>query len=89
MKNLLISLTEYKAKKNQLDALKAELDAMKAELINYMNEKETDVLVCGAYKATLTHCVKTSLDDKAIREAFPDIAKQFERSTPFDRFTVK
>lgn len=89
MKNLLATLTQYKALKAQIDSLEAQLKDKRAEITEYMNEKGTNKLTCGQYIATITECTKTTLDEKRIRELYPDIAKETEKVTTYERFTVK
>lgn len=89
MKNLLATLTQYKALKAQLDSLDAQLKEKRAEIEAYMQEKGTDKLTCGQYVATITKCTKYSLDEKFIKKNYPDIAKEAEKVTPYNRFTVK
>lgn len=89
MKNLLATITAYKAKKAEADRLTREAEAMKAELLEYMEDKNETVIKCGQYVLTITECTKTSLDEKALREQFPAIAKDFERVTTYNRFSVK
>lgn len=89
MKNVLATLTQYKALKAQIEALEAQLKEKRTEIEDYMKEKGTDKLTCGQYIATITECTKKSLDEKLIREQFPDVAKVAEKVTTYDRFTVK
>ena len=88
--NIIPTLTHYKALKAQLDSIKEELDSIKSDVIDYMIANDCKgKMVVGQYTVTVTECTKTSLDEKAIRERFPDIAKDFERKTVYDRFIVK
>ena len=89
MKNLLATLTQYKATKAQIEALEAKLKEQRAEIETYMAEKNTTKLTCGQYIATITECTKTSLDEKLIRSQYPEIAKEAEKTTTYNRFTVK
>jgi len=89
MKNLLATLTQYKATKAQIEALEAKLKEQRAEIETYMAEKNTTKLTCGQYIATITECTKTSLDEKLIRLQYPEIAKEAEKTTTYNRFTVK
>lgn len=89
MTNLLATLTQYKALKAQIDALEATLKEKRAEITEYMEKKGTDKLTCGQYIATITSCTKTSLDEKKIREEFPEVAAACTKTTTYDRFTVK
>lgn len=89
MKNLLATLTSYKALNAQLKALEAQMKEKRAEIEAYMKEKGTDTLICGQYVATITECTKKSLDEKLIKELYPEVAKEAEKVTTYNRFTVK
>lgn len=89
MKNLLVTLTQYKSLKAQIDALEEQLKEKRSEITEYMKEKGTSKLTCGQYIATVTECTKKSLDEKLIREQFPEVAEKAERVTTYERFTVK
>jgi len=87
--NILATLTQYKSIKSQIDALESELKTKREEITNYMAEKGTAKLTCGQYIATITEVSRTSLDEKKIRELYPEIAKETEKVTTYERFTVK
>ena len=88
--NIIATLTHYKALKAQMDSIKEELDSIKSDVIDYMASNDCNgKMTVGQYTVTITECTKTSLDEKAIRERFPDIAKEYERKTVYDRFVVK
>ena len=89
MMNLLATLTQYKALKAQIESLEAQLKTKRTEITSYMAEKGTTKLICGQYVATVTECTKTTLDEKKIRELYPEIASQTEKTTTYERFTVK
>ena len=89
MKNLLATLTQYKAIKAQIEALEAQLKEKRTEITDYMAEKGTTKLTCGQYVATITECTKTTLDEKRIREEYPEVAEATEKVTTYERFTVK
>ena len=54
-----------------------------------MSEKQTTKLTCGQYVATITECEKRSLDEKKIRELYPEVASATEKITTYERFVVK
>lgn len=89
MKNLLATLTQYKAIKAQIEALEAQLREKRTEITDYMAEKNTSKLTCGQYIATITECTKRTLDEKMIREFYPEVAEATEKVTTYERFTVK
>ena len=89
MKNLLATLTQYKALKAQIENLEAQLKEKREEITEYMEEKGTRKLTCGQYIASITECEKKSLDEKKIRELYPEVASATEKVTKYERFTVK
>lgn len=89
MTNLLATLTQYKALKAQLDSLETQLKEKRTEIEEYMKAKGTDKLTCGQYIATITECTKKTLDEKLIKELYPEVARKAEKVTTYNRFTVK
>ena len=87
--NLLATFTAYKALKTQYKEIEEQLKTKQAEIEQYMKEKDTTKLVCGQYTAIITECTKRSLDEKMIRELFPDVAEKAEKVTTYNRFSVK
>lgn len=93
MKNVLAFLTEYKAKKAELENLEEKVKAMKAELENFVkannkpDEKGKYKYTCGQYVVTITPCIKTWIDN-AILETVPE-AEAFKKQSPYDRTIVK
>ena len=95
MKNLLVFLTQYKAKKAQADALNEEVEAMKKELESYTMENNTPdesgkyKFTCGQYTVTITPCTRTDIDKKRLEAEKPDIAEAYKKTTEYNRTTVK
>lgn len=93
MKNVLAFLTEYKAKKAELENLEEKVKAMKAELETFIkannepDEKGKYKYTCGQYVVTITPCVKTWIDN-AILDTVPE-AEAFKKQSPYDRTIVK
>ena len=93
MKNVLAFLTEYKAKKAELEILEEKVKAMKAELEDFIktnnkpDEKGKYKYICKPYVVTITPCVKTWIDN-AILETVPE-AEAFKKQSPYDRTIVK
>jgi predicted phage-related endonuclease len=84
--NILITITQYKAKKAKMKALEEEVKALQHDIEEYMGE-ETKIVV-GQYTAKKTNCVRNSLDEKAIRAELPDIANKYNKTTEYTRLTV-
>lgn len=93
MKNVLAFLTEYKAKKAELELLEEKVNAMKAELESFIkannepDEKGKYKYTCKPYIVTITPCVKTWVDN-AILEAVPE-AEAFKKQSQYNRTIVK
>ena len=93
MKNVLAFLTEYKAKKAELESLEEKVKAMKEEIESFVkaNNKPDNKgkyrYTCGQYTVTITPCVKTWIDN-AILESVPE-AENFKKQSPYDRTIVK
>lgn len=95
--NILMKLQDYKAMKNQVDAMKAQLDAMKAEIMEYIDSSEKTVIdekgkktyTCGQYVATVLTKTRTDIDKKRLEIDFPEIAKEYQKSTTYPELRVK
>lgn len=90
MKNIIATLTHYKALKAQEDAIKAEMDAIKADVVAYMKETNAgDKMTVGQFIVTNKEVTRTGIDEKRLRAERPDVATEYEKTTVYDRFTVK
>lgn len=95
MMNLLAFLTQYKAKKTQLDNLTEEVEVMKKKLESYTMENNTPDengkyrFTCGQYTVTITPCTRTDIDKKRLEAEKPDIAEAYKKTTEYNRTTVK
>lgn len=78
-------LKEFKLLKEEAEARIAELEDI---IKDTMREQETDKLICGEYKCTLTTVGRNSLDSKAIQKELPDIYNNYLKTTSYQRFTV-
>lgn len=93
--NILATLTEYKSKKAELESMKAELESMKAEITEYVlskverDEKGKAVYTCKPFTVTISERKRTGIDEKALKELYPDIAAELETVTVFDRMDIK
>ena len=90
MKNLLSTLTHYKAIKAQIDALTVEADAIKADIVAYMDASPTpDKLTVGQYIVTNATVTRSGIDEKRLKAERPDIASEYAKETTYRRLTVK
>lgn len=95
IKKPLAFLTTYKSKKAELDALEEEVKEMRKQITDYVlskvsrDEKGNAKYTFKPFVLTVTHCKRAGLDEKAIRELFPEIAKEHETVTEYDQLRVK
>lgn len=89
MKNLLATITKYKAKKAEAEKIMKEADALKNELIGYMKDNDAFSITCGQYVLTITECTRTGIDSGLLKSKYPEIAKETETVTTYERFTVR
>ena len=88
--NMLAILTHYKKLKADKARIDDELKAIQSDVVDYMVANGYDgKMECGQYTAVVTECTKKSIDEKAFREKFPELAEEFTRTTEYTRFTVK
>jgi len=95
IKNILAFITLFLKKRTELEKLQNEVDDMKKLLTAYAIEKGMHVkdnkisYTCGQYTVTITTCERTDIDKKRLEAEKPDIAKEYSRTTVYDRLTVK
>ena len=94
MENVLAYLTSYKSKVATKKALEKEIDEMKAVISDYVlskvsrDDKGKATVTVKPFTVSVTACKRCGLDEKTIRELFPEIAKEHEKVTVYDRVTV-
>lgn len=69
-----------------IDEAQAEAEALRDAIKAAMGDSET--LQAGEYKVTWKPVTSTRLDATALRNALPDVAERFTRTTTVRRFTV-
>ena len=74
---------------NDIDSLKNELDALKAEIMEYMTSNGLTRLECGGKIATLVESVRTTVDTKALKERYADIAAECSKTSAIKYIRVK
>lgn len=93
--NILTMLTEYKAKKANLDKEQEELDKLKEEIESYTmentspDEKGKYKYTCGQYVVTITPCSKSYIDKTSLETDLPEIATKYTKVTTYNRTIVK
>ena len=74
---------------NDIDVAKHELDALKAEVMEYMTSNGLSRLESGGKIATLVESVRTTVDTKALKERYADIAAECSKSSIVKYIRVK
>lgn len=74
---------------NDMDSMKHELDGLKAEVMDYMTSNGLARLESGGKIATLVESVRTTVDTKALKERYADIAAECSKSSIVKYIRVK
>ena len=74
---------------NNIDVAKHELDALKAEVMEYMTSNGLARLESGGKIATLVESVRTTVDTKALKERYADIAAECSKTSVVKYIRVK
>lgn len=74
---------------NDIDVAKHELDALKAEVMEYMTSNGLARLECGGKIATLVESVRNTVDTKALKERYADIAAECSKTSVVKYIRVK
>lgn len=74
---------------NDIDSMKHELDALKAEVLDYMTSNGLVRLESGSKIATLVESVRTTVDTKALKERYADIAAECSKTSMVRYIRVK
>ena len=79
-------LKEYKLLKEEAEARIAELEnIIKSE----MKEQDTNKMVVGEYKCSLSMVTSNRIDSKALQENRPDIYNIFVKPSTYERLTIR
>lgn len=80
---------------NEAAKIKAEIAALKAELEKHtdfikeeMTARELETYKCGKNSVVFKEIIKKRLDQKSLKEALPEIVKQFTIDAPEKRLTI-
>ena len=86
-KNLLILITEYKAKKAQEKAIKNEIESVKKEILPLLNGQ--DEVICGQYMVRNKEVKTKRIDTDRLFAEHPEInPADYTEYTVSTRFTV-
>lgn len=74
---------------NDIDSMKHELDQLKAEVMEYMTSNGLVRLESGGKIATLVESIRTTVDTKALKERYADIAAECSKTSVVKYIRVK
>ena len=74
---------------NNIDSMKHELEQLKAEVLEYMTSNGLVRLESGGKIATLVESVRTTVDTKALKERYADIAAECSKTSVVKYIRVK
>ena len=74
---------------NDMDSMKHELDELKTEVMEYMTSNGLVRLESGGKIATLVESVRTTVDTKALKERYADIAAKCSKTSVVKYIRVK
>ena len=86
MHNIIRELKEFKLLKEEAEARIAELETI---IKSEMKTQNTDKMMVGEYKLTLSQVSSKHVDSKALQENRPDIYALFVKASTYERLTVR
>ena len=72
----------------EIERLQAQAEAIKDVIKFVMVEKETEEITGTNWRATWHNTKTERIDSKALKEALPDIYKEYSKTTVSTRFTL-
>ena len=69
------------------EEIAATIDGLKDTIKKYMEENQLETLTGNEHKATYKTVTSSRLDTAALKQALPDIAAQYTKTTETKRFT--
>ena len=91
-----MSINEIEAKAKELkelqrmsEELNDEITALQDTIKTTMTERDTDILIAGAFKISWKPIESSRLDTAAIKKELPELAARFTKTTTTRRFTVQ
>lgn len=81
-------IKELRELKRMAEEIQTEIDSIQDAIKAEMTAANVDILTGSDWKATWKEVTSSRLDSKALKAAFPDVAKQFTKSTVSRRFVI-
>lgn len=69
------------------EEIAATVDSLKDAIKKYMEENQLETLTGNEHKATYKTVTSSRIDTAALKQALPDIATQYTKTTATKRFT--
>ena len=86
MKDINMMFSELAQYTRLQDETAAIIEGLKDEIKQYMTEHNTEVLIGNEHKATYKAVTSSRIDTAALKQAHPDIATAYTRTTETKRF---
>ena len=80
-------MTELAQYTRMAEEIAATVDGLKDAIKKYMEENHLETLTGNEHKATYKTVTSSRLDTTALKQALPDIAAQYTKTTETKRFT--
>lgn len=87
-KELDSKIKDLRELKRMAEEIQTEIDGIQDAIKAEMTAANVDILTGSDWKATWKEVTSSRLDSKALKAAFPDVAKQFTKSTVSRRFVI-
>lgn len=87
-KELDSKIKELRELKRMAEEIQTEIDGIQDAIKAEMTAANVDILTGSDWKATWKEVTASRIDSKALKAAFPDVAKQFTKSTVSRRFVI-
>ena len=84
--NTIIKITMFKKLLNEREEMEKKLEELKSSMIEDMHGEE--VVQFGQYKAQNKTITRKGIDNKKLKELFPEAAEACKTETQYKRFTV-
>lgn len=87
-KELDSKIKELRELKRMAEEIQTEIDSIQDAIKAEMKDANVDILTGSDWKATWKEVTSSRLDSKALKAAFPDVAKRFTKFTTSKRFVI-
>lgn len=89
LNQIIATLTEIHELKRMQEELACEIETLQGKIKAHMDETGVETLIAGAWRVSYKAVTSSRLDATALREALPDIAQRFTRTSTIRRLCVR